>query len=247
MGDALPDARVVVFGGSSGIGFAAAQRFIARGSSVIIAGRSEAKLAGAVARLGKGVGYAVCDARDQAAVRTFFEGRHPIDHLVLSLSGGAGAGPFATLDLDALRGGFDAKFWAVANVLQASLPNLAPAASITLVSAISARAARAGTAGLAAINGAIDAMVGPLASELAPRRINVVSPGIVATPWWDRFPEHERDAIFAKEARTLPVRRVGKADDVAAVIVMLAENGFMTGTVIECAGGAHLATGVAVP
>jgi len=247
MREALADARVVVFGGSSGIGFAAAQRFMTRGSSVVIAGRSEAKLAGAVALLGKGAAYAVCDARDKAAVRTFFEGRHPIDHLVLSLSGGAGAGPFATLDLDVLRGGFDAKFWAIANVLQASLPHLAAAASVTLVSAISARAARAGTAGLAAINGAIEALVGPLASELAPRRINVVAPGVIATPWWDRLPEAEREAIFAAEARTLPVGRVGEAADVAAAIVMLAENEFMTGTVIECDGGAHLAMGNAIP
>ncbi len=247
MRDALADARVVVFGGSSGIGFAAAQRFASRGSSVVITGRAQAKLENAVARLGDGAGYAVCDARDRNAARDFFEAREPIDHLVLSMSGGAGAGPFATLDLDVLRGGFDAKFWAVANVLQAALPSLATAASITLVSAVSARAARAGTAGLAAINGAIEAMVGPLASELSPRRINAVSPGVVATPWWDRFSEAEREAIFAAEARTLPVRRVGDADDVAAAIVMLAENGFMTGTVIECDGGAHLASGVAIP
>ena len=113
--------------------------------------------------------------------------------------------------------------------------------SVTLVSAASARAAIPGTAGLAAINGAIEAMVRPLAIELAPVRINAVSPGVIDTPWWDALPAQAKRGVFAQTCASLPVGRVGRPDDVAAAIAMVATNGFMTGTVIEVAGGAQLA------
>ncbi|WP_433367243.1 SDR family oxidoreductase [Actinoplanes sp. CA-142083] len=104
-----------------------------------------------------------------------------IDWLVVSLSGGEGAGPIAGLDVAALRRAFDAKFWAHLTTLRAALPRLAPTGSITLIGAISARAAMPGTAGLAAVNGAVEALVKPLATELAPIRVNGVSPGLAAT------------------------------------------------------------------
>lgn len=86
-------------------------------------------------------------------------------------------------------------------------------------------------------------MIRPLAAELAPLRVNAVSPGIIRTPWWDRFPPEQRQAVFDQAAAHLPVGRVGEASDVAEAILLAATNGFMTGTVLECDGGAHLAMG----
>jgi NAD(P)-dependent dehydrogenase (short-subunit alcohol dehydrogenase family) len=120
---------------------------------------------------------------------------------------------------------------------------LADDGAIVFVTAGSARAALPGTAGLAAINGALEAMVAPLAAELAPRRVNAVSPGVVDTPWWDAQGPGVREATFEAYATALPVGRIGRPDDVAAAIVALATNGYVTGSVLDCAGGGQLATG----
>jgi NAD(P)-dependent dehydrogenase (short-subunit alcohol dehydrogenase family) len=229
----------VVLGGTSGIGEAAARIFVERGARVAIAGRDSQKLAAAVVRIGGVDGHSV-DATRREDLERFFAAVGPVDVLVLALSGGTGAGAFATLSLHGLRSGFDAKFFAHAEAIQAGLPYLAPEAAIVLVTAASARAALPGTAGLAAINGALEAMVRPLAAELAPRRINAVSPGVIDTPWWDAMPKESKDAFFRQAAESLPVKRVGRSQDVAEAVFLAATNPFMTGTVLEVDGGLHL-------
>jgi NAD(P)-dependent dehydrogenase (short-subunit alcohol dehydrogenase family) len=160
---------------------------------------------------------------------------------VLSASPGAvGAGPIATLDEAALRQAFDGKFFAHVKAIQAALPRLRPDGSVILVTAATARAAFAGTAGIAAVNGALETMVGPLAVELAPLRVNAVSPGVIDTHWWNALPEDQRQAYLDSVAAVTPVRRVGKPEDVADAIVYLAGAGFVTGTVLECTGGSNL-------
>jgi NAD(P)-dependent dehydrogenase (short-subunit alcohol dehydrogenase family) len=149
-------------------------------------------------------------------------------------------GAVAELDQDVLRRAFDAKFWAHLTTVQATLPHLAPDGSITLLGAISARAGMAGTAGLAAINGAVEALVKPLAVELAPIRVNAVSPGVVDTAWWSGWPEEAREQFFAQSAKSLPVGRVATAEDVAEAVVLAATNPNLTGAVLETDGGARL-------
>jgi NAD(P)-dependent dehydrogenase (short-subunit alcohol dehydrogenase family) len=245
--------HVVVMGGSSGVGEAAASSFAADGADVVITGRGQERLEAARKRIdataeqagaagGRVTAYRL-DGSDQSAVDAFFAGSGPIDHLVLALSGSAGGGPFAELDLDELAAGFDGKFWPYLRILRTALPKLRREGSVTLVTAASARAAFPGTAGLAAINGALEAMVPPLAVELAPLRINAVSPGVIDTPWWYAVPVEQRRALFDGLAATTPVGRVGRAEDVARAIHMLATNGFVTGVVLDTTGGANLATG----
>lgn len=230
--------RVVVVGGSSGIGEATAQLFVKDGAEVVVVGRDPKRLEGAVGRIGPARGE-VADGADAAAMRRLFERVGPFDHLVLALSGAGGAGPLASLRLEELRAGMEAKLFAQLNALKAALPTLR--SSVTFVSACSARAAIPGTAGLAAINGALEAMVRPLATELAPLRVNAVSPGVIDTPWWDKVAKEFKDSVFAHQAKTLPVGRVGKPEEVAAAIHMVATNGFITGTVVEVTGGTTLA------
>jgi NAD(P)-dependent dehydrogenase (short-subunit alcohol dehydrogenase family) len=230
--------KAVVVGGSSGIGEATARRLASEKVDVVIGGRDKARLEAALARL-PGVRGLTMDGTNAEEARRFFEEVGPFDHLVLALSGGKGAGPLATLSLDDLRSGFEAKVFAQLNTLKAALPFVRR--SVTFVSAVTARAAYRGTSGLAAINGAIEALISPLAAELAPLRVNAVSPGVIDTPWWDAMPKEAKDGYFASAAASLPVRRVGSPDDVASAIVMLARNGFVTGSVLEVAGGGHLA------
>lgn len=236
--------QVVVVGASAGIGEATARAFAAAGADVVIAGRAKDRLDAARERIGFPVDAHQLDATDAAAVAAFFDGLGQISHLVLTASpGAAGAGPFAALEESALRAAFDGKFYAHVKVLQAAVPKMTQDGSITLVSAISARMALLGSAALAAVNGALESMTRPLAVELAPIRVNAVSPGIIDTHWWDALPQPQREATFQAAADSSPVGRIGKPEDVADAVLFLAGQGFMTGTVLEVAGGAHLATG----
>jgi NAD(P)-dependent dehydrogenase (short-subunit alcohol dehydrogenase family) len=240
----LAGQRVVIIGASAGVGEATASAFAAAGASVIITGRSKERLDAAVQRIGQGAEAREFDAADDEAVREFFGSSGTIDHLVLAASPGAvGSGPFATLEEDALRQAFDGKFFAYVKVLKAALPVLRADGSVTVISAVSARSAFPGAAGLAAVNGAIEAMVPPLAVELAPLRINAVSPGVIDTQWWHGLPDDQRSAFFAQVAAVSPVGRVGTAEDVAAAVLYLSQAGFVTGTVLECAGGSNLTAG----
>ncbi|RTD95815.1 SDR family oxidoreductase [Variovorax atrisoli] len=231
---------VVVVGGSSGVGLETVRRMAATGARVIATGRDNGKLQEAIGGLGANVSGAAFDACDRHALDAFFDRTGLIDHLVLTLSGGEGAGEFAQLDLQSLRRGFEAKFWPQLEAAQAGARVLRKGGSLTFVTAISARNSLPGTAGLAAINGAIEAMVGSLARELKPSRVNAVSPGLVDTPWWDRVPAAMKDDLFRQQVETLPVGRVGRPQDVAHAIQFLIENGYTTGTVIECDGGLRL-------
>ncbi|WP_129840726.1 SDR family oxidoreductase [Streptomyces sp. RFCAC02] len=229
----------LVVGGTSGTGLATARLLAGRGDTVHVTGRTAARVE-ALAASDPGLTAHAADAADADRMAGVGDAVGTIDRLVLASSGGDGAGPLADLDLAVLRGAFEAKLWGQLTSLRTLLPRLAPDASVTFVSAISARAALPGTAGLAAVNGAIEAMVRPLAVELAPRRVNAVSPGVVDTPWWSALPEDARRAYFEQVAAALPVRRVATAEDIAETVALAATNRNLTGTVLETDGGARL-------
>jgi NAD(P)-dependent dehydrogenase (short-subunit alcohol dehydrogenase family) len=229
----------LVVGGTSGIGLATARRLHALGATVHVVGRGKERLDEVAASDPALIGHRA-DGSNPTEIGAVVEAVGRIDWLVVTLSGGEGQGPIANLDLDTLRRAFDAKFWGHITTVQTALPYLAPTGSITLVSAISARAGIPGTAGLAAINGAVEALVKPIAVELAPIRVNGVSPGLVETPWWSGLPEDARQAYFTQVAQVLPVRRVATAEDIAEVVVLAATNANLTGTIIEADGGARL-------
>ena len=232
--------RVVVLGGSSGIGLATVKRLADAGYELIATGRDEGKLHASLADIQGAVRYEAFDGTQRESLDRFFSSIGTIDHLVIALSGGDGAGHFQGLDLLALRRGFEAKFWPHVQAVQAALPALRKGGSVTFLTSISARIANPGTSGLAAINGAIEAMVPVLARELAPTRVNAVSPGVVETPWWNAMPEEARRQFFDSHASELPVARVGQPDDVAQAVAYLVGNGYTTGSIIECDGGLHL-------
>jgi NAD(P)-dependent dehydrogenase (short-subunit alcohol dehydrogenase family) len=229
----------LVAGGTSGIGLATARRLRQQGYDVHVTGRGKERLDD-VAASDPGLTGHQADGGDPVAMAALAESLGTVDVLVVSLSGAEGMGPIDSLDLGMLRRAFDAKFWAHLTTIQAVLPHLAEDGSITLLSAITARAAMAGTAGIAAVNAAVEALVEPLAVELAPRRVNAVSPGVVDTAWWSGFPSEMREGFFARTAATVPVRRVATADDVAEVVTLAATNRNLSGTVLEADGGARL-------
>ncbi len=229
----------LVVGGSSGIGLATARRLHALGARVHIVGRGKERLDEVAITDPELTGHQA-DGGLRAEIGEVAEAIGSVDWLIITLSGTEGPGPIGDLDLDMLRRAFDAKFWGHITTIQAALPHLTPTGSITLLGAITAHAGMPGTAGIAAINGAVEALVKPLAAELAPIRVNGVSPGFVDTPWWSGLPDDARQAFFAQAAQVLPARRVATADDIADVVVLAATNANLTGTIIEADGGARL-------
>jgi NAD(P)-dependent dehydrogenase (short-subunit alcohol dehydrogenase family) len=233
------DQRVLIVGGSSGIGRATAELLSRNGAEVVVTGRSADKLEEVAAT--SAIRGEQVDATDRPGLDALFARLGTIDHLVVCVSGGEGAGPFATLDLDAVRRAFAAKTFTQLEVVQAALPTLRPEGSITLITAGSAQAALPGTVGLAAVNGALEAAVRPLATELAPARVNAVSPGVVNTAWWESMPPAQRSAFFTEFASHTPLGRIAEPEEVAATVLLLIGSTFVTGHVIVADGGLHLA------
>ena len=184
---------------------AAARRFAALGADVHVVGRSRERLDALALSDPVLLGHRA-DGADREEITAVLESIGKIDWLVVTLSGSEGPGTFAELDLAMLRRAFDAKFWGQITTVQAALRHLDPHGSITLLGAITARSGMPGTAGIAAINGAVEALVKPLAVELAPIRVNGVSPGLVDTPWWSGLPDDIRQGLFDQAAQALPHR-----------------------------------------
>jgi NAD(P)-dependent dehydrogenase (short-subunit alcohol dehydrogenase family) len=242
-----PAPHTVILGGTAGIGLATAARLAADGHAVTVAGRDADRLKRALDRLRaeapdpEAVQGSTADQSSRADLDELFEAAGPLDHLVLAAPGSGSVGALAGLDLAALAAAFDSKLVSYAHAIQAALPTLAETGSITLVSASSAQSATPGAAGLSAVNGAVEALVPTLALELAPVRVNAVSPGVVQTAWWDRVaPAEQHGAIFESFVPAIPVGRVGRPEEIADVIALLVRNGFMTGAVIPADGGARL-------
>lgn len=235
-----PQQRILIIGGTSGMGLAAARSLGQLGAEVMLAGRSQAHLDAALASVeGRAAGY-VADFSDPASLAALFERVGRIDHLVLAASANPAWGPFASTPASALRAALEGKLIGYWQSLQAALPHLRRDGSVVMLTGAASRTAMPGTAGLAAVNGAITQMAQTLAKELAPLRVNVVSPGLVDTPAYDGLPAPAKAGMFDAAAASLPVGRTGTSEDVAQAIVYMIGNGFTTGAVLDVDGGARM-------
>jgi NAD(P)-dependent dehydrogenase (short-subunit alcohol dehydrogenase family) len=231
--------RVVVVGGTSGIGLATAKAFLNEAAEVIIASRSASKIAEAKLVLGgKAEGYEL-DFRSDEKVTAFFNKVGNFDHLIITAGDGA-MGHFSDLPVASVKEAFDSKFWGQYLTARTAIPYLNQGGSITLTSGVYGVRPPKGASTLAAINSAIEGLVRGLAVDLAPIRVNVVSPGIVETPIYAGIPDEQRKAMFNGIAQQLPVARIGQPEDIAQSYVYLAKNGFTSGSVVLIDGGARL-------
>lgn len=232
--------RALVLGGSSGIGLAAARQLQERGAEVVIMGRDQARLARAVEELGgsPASGRSV-DVLDRQALAAAFAELAPFDVLVNAATGGERAiGAFLDMDLDGFQGSFR-KLWGYVNCVRLGAEHLTAEGSVVLVSGSPARKCRPGMAALSTVGNAVEGFVRAVAPELAPRRINVVSPGVIDTPMFPGSGE-QRQKFLAQATADNLIPRAGTADEVAAGILFAIENDFVTGTTIDVDGGALL-------
>jgi NAD(P)-dependent dehydrogenase (short-subunit alcohol dehydrogenase family) len=234
----IENESVVIIGGSSGIGLAIAKEAADAGAAVTIAGRSQSKLDKACQAVAGDVTTQIVNLSDEQSVMKLFALIGPFDHLVVSGSS-VKTGQLHDLPLADARASMDSKFWG--QYMAVRYAQIRPNGSITLFPGILSRRPSAGLASLAAINAAVEALGRALAIELAPVRVNVVSPGLTDTPAYGEMPDDARKGMFAGAAKRLPVGRVGRAEDIASLALELMRNGFMTGVVVDVDGGAMLA------
>lgn len=232
----LAGKKVVVVGGSSGIGLATAEMAKAQGAEVIIASRSADKVKAAADKVGaKGI---VADVTNDESVVNLFKACGPVDHVVVSAAQ-LKSGPFKTVSMEDARSTLEGKLWGAWRVARAA--EIKAGGSLTLVSGFLSIRPRPNSAIVGAANGAIESLTRALALELAPVRVNCVSPGIIDTPIRAGMPEAARKEMLAKIAGGLPVGRVGLGDDIAVQILAFMANGFATGAIVYVDGGALIA------
>jgi NAD(P)-dependent dehydrogenase (short-subunit alcohol dehydrogenase family) len=232
----LKDKKVVVVGGSSGIGLATATLAKAEGAEVIIASRSADKLRAAAKQAGARAIEA--DVTSDASVEQLFRACGKVDHVVVTAAQ-LRSGPMKSQPIEDAKATMESKFWGAWRV--ARYADIAPGGSLTIVSGFLSIRPRPGAAIVGAANGALEALAKSLAIELAPVRVNAVSPGIVDTPIRAAMPEEARRKMLEQTAAALPVRRVGTGEDIARQILAFMTIGFATGSIVYLDGGGSIA------
>lgn len=233
---------VLIVGGTSGIGLATAQRLSRNGAQVTVASRSPEHIKQAVAQVGGGVAGRVLDTTDDAAVEAFFAPSVQFDHIVITAAE-TKRGPVKDLPLSDAYAAMNSKFWGTYRVAQVAARSgaISRDGSLTLLSGyLAVRPSK--TAGLqAAINAALEALGRGLALELAPIRVNTVSPGFIDTPIWGEKSPDEHSAFLQAIAARLPAGIAGKPDHVAIQIEAFLLNPYATGSTIYIDGGGLIA------
>lgn len=231
--------KALVLGGTSGIGLAAARQLQARGAMVTVMSRSDANLAEARAVLGADASIRQLDVLDRTAMAATFAELAPFDILINAATGGDRAtGPFLQMDLDGFQGSFR-KLWGYVNTVRLGAEHLTANGCIVLVSGSPARKCQPGMSAISSVGNAVEGFARAVAPELAPRRINVVSPGIIDTPMFAVQGDARTKFLQAATANTL-LKRAGSPDEVAMGILFVIENDFVTGATIDVDGGALL-------
>lgn len=227
--------RIVITGGATGIGRAIAELAVERGATVVVTGRTEATLKATAEAIGPGADYRVLDVTDAEAVERVLASVGPFDHLVTGAAEIV-AGPFTELPEADARSLFETKFWGQYRAARAAVPHIAPDGSILFFSGYLYRKAEAGFSGFAAVNGAVEGLVKALAIELAPLRVNAISPGQIDV-FEGRWDPDAHARYRADVAARLPAGRPGTAAEAAHGALFLLENTFTTATTLDVDGG----------
>ncbi len=228
----LTGKRVVIVGGSAGIGLKIAELLFIAGAELVIVGRTLDKLLNVQKKLTSDIEVHQLDAADESAVIDFFNKVGHFDHLISTIKHPHVTGDFHKTKSSDLKAAFDAKFWGQYHLALHGSPFIKESGSIVLTSGIASRRYYPGLSGTAAINGAIESLVKSLAVELAPLRVNAVCPGFA-----ERFKDDKKRLETVKElGARLPLEHLGSQDDMAKAYLFLLQNQYASGTILDLDG-----------
>ncbi len=236
----LDGKRIVVLGGSSGIGLATAQAASKEGAKLVIASSRKTRVDEALSTLPRGSEGHVLDLSGTSGIEGFFGKLGAFDHLVYSAGENLHIGNLAQTSIEDAQRFFNVRYWGAYAAAKFGSPHIREGGSIVFTSGTAGRRPRPGWALGASICSAVEGLTRALAVELAPIRVNLVCPGAIVTPLWDNLPEKDRKAIFEYSAKTLPVRHVATADEIADAYLYLMRQTFSTGEILVVDGGGVL-------
>ena len=239
--ETVKDKRIIVVGAGSGIGEGIALAAGEAGAEVILVGRTKEKLEKVIAGPLRDTKarFVVADVTSEEDVERLFEETGSFDHLVSTVADLAYQS-VREFDIEAARRSVDSKLISSLLLAKHGCNHAASGGSLTFVSGIAAYRPMPRGAMVAAVNGALASLAYALALELAPLRVNVVSPGWVDTPIWDMVAGDKKHDVQAQMAGRLPVGRIGRPEDIAQAVLSVMTNGYMSGTVVHVDGGHRL-------
>ncbi|MDF1655373.1 MAG: SDR family oxidoreductase [Coxiellaceae bacterium] len=232
----LEGKKVVIIGGSSGIGLAIAQASLDKGAKVIIASRNKEKLAKANATLNNAAQTYAVDLTDEDSIKSLFKTVGQIDHLQITGSE-VSFGELDTLSIEEARRSFDSKFWGAYTAIKIGHHQVSPEGSITLYSGGASQRPNKSSVALTSLNAAVEGLGRALSIALTPVRVNVVSPGITMTPLFEEMGQEVIDQVLETYGPQLLVKRYAEAAEIAKTATYLMENDYITGNVEMVNGG----------
>jgi NAD(P)-dependent dehydrogenase (short-subunit alcohol dehydrogenase family) len=240
MQQTLTDKKVIVLGGTSGLGLATAQAAAVRGARVVVVSGNASKVEAALNVLADDAEGHALDLSRESNIAAFFDGIGPFDHLVYTAGETLTLEWIKDMDLARARDFYTLRYWGALAAVKYAAPHIRTGGSIGLTGGIASPRPGKGWALAASICGAMEGLTRALAVELAPLRVNLVAPGVVRTPLWSGIPEKDRERFYAETAARLPVGRVGEAEDIARSFAYLMEQSYVTGQVLVVDGGTVL-------
>jgi NAD(P)-dependent dehydrogenase (short-subunit alcohol dehydrogenase family) len=238
MNGPLKDQTVLVIGRGSGLARAIVLAANDAGAQVVAAGRNAEALRAAYTGE-PGVTAEAVDLTDEASIATLGERLGTVDHVVSTASARA-RGRIADLDRDAIRLSFDTKVIGPLMLAKHLAPRVNEGGSFVIFSGVAAAKIAVGTLGVAITNAAADTLARSLALELAPIRVNAISPGVIDTGAWDAFGEQGKADYFANISARNPARRIGTPEDIAQGVLFAMTSTFLTGQTLHIDGGEPL-------
>ena len=234
----LQNHKVVIIGGSSGIGLATARAALDEGASVVIASRSKAKLEKANRQLGNKAQIYEVDMANKITLQKLFQEVGELNHLFISAAEPK-SGLLLNTDMEDIRSSFDTRFWGTYCATQLAAPRMVKDGSITYMSGnVAVHPIKGSSVGSASV-AAVEAFARGMALELAPIRVNVIRAGLIDTPLLDNY-GNQRQAIIDGFAKRVPLKRIGSAAEVAEAAIYLMKSTYTTGSILQVDGGALL-------
>lgn len=236
----LQNKRVIIFGGSSGLGLATAKMAAAEGANVVIVSGNQSRIDNALKELPTGAAGFSVDLSKEENIKQFFANAGTFDHMVYCAGENLTLHTISETDIDEARSFFNVRYWGAFAAVKYGAPQVNTGGSISLISGTASLRPGAGWSVASSICGAMEGFVRAMAVELAPIRVNSVVPGVIKTNLWGSMSEADREGLYQSQAESLLLKRVGEAEDIALAFVYLMKQSFTTGQNIVIDGGAVL-------